>query len=167
MEEATKDAQLTINANIDTENAIKEAQDKLNSAKSQLTLTIKTNFDTQMDQIKDSTSGLISVFEAMEKGMSKTTDAMGNSILAFSVEAAESINNIYPGFIQGCNKLADGTFTMSQQMYNDFLDATNGMLTTDVNAKVQMIDNSIAKLEAERDTMNTISKLLKAKLKLI
>ncbi len=150
IEEGTRDAELLINKVEVAEEGIEQAQKDLDEANFTIEVTAKDRFSYQIDQIKNSANNLISVFEAIEDGVTISTDSMGNKFWAFSVEAVEAIEAIYPGFAANAKLLEDGTFTLTDSMYKAFFDSSNGQLAADADAKTAMLDNGIAMLKAKR-----------------
>lgn len=150
MNDATRDAQITIDAVAEAKDTIKNLQNDIDSKNKEIVITARVNFDTRLENIENSVDNIVAIYDAISKGVEETTDAMGNKIWGFSREAAKAIEAIYPGFIANAELLRDGTFALTDDMYQAFFDSANGQLAADTNSKAGMLQNIIIMLEQKK-----------------
>ena len=99
------------------------------------------NLTKQFEKIENSVNPLVDIFENIGKGIKKTFDESGNSVWSFSREAVDAINKVYPGFMSNLNLLKDGTFAVTEEMYQAILDAENGALAANTNTTAGKLQN--------------------------
>ena len=150
-EYGTKEAQEKIDTVDLAEQLIGSLQEDIDSSKAQLQINAELNFENQLNQIENSVDGIVSVFDAISDGVTQTTNSAGEQVWSFSREAAKAIESIYPGFIANAELLRDGTFALTDDMYQAFLDSSQGQLAVDADTKSQMLQNIITMLEQKRD----------------
>lgn len=151
IDEASKAARVYIDKEEQFEVDINEAQKALDDAVSKQPLYVKAQFDFQIDRIKNSTDNYVAVFDAIAKGVSHSTDEMGNSFWSFSIEASEAIDAIYPGFLANAEVVRDGTFKLNDEMYQSFFNMLNAEVAADGNGIAAMLENRIGYLESRRN----------------
>lgn len=149
-EYGTKEAQDKIDTVTLAEQLISSLQDDIDSSTAQLQINAELNFQNQLDQIENSVDGIVSVFDAISDGVSQTTNEAGEQVWSFSREAAKAIESIYPGFIANAELLRDGTFALTDEMYQAFYNSSQGQLAVDADTKSNMLQNLISLLEAKR-----------------
>ena len=149
-EYGTKEAQEKIDTVDLAEQLIGSLQEDIDSSKAQLQINAELGFDNQLTQIENSVDGIVSVFDAIADGVSQTTNDAGEQVWSFSREAAKAIESIYPGFIANAELLRDGTFALTDEMYQAFYDSSQGQLAVDADTKSQMLQNIITMLEEKR-----------------
>ena len=147
-----KDAEILISDVQVAEEAKTAAQKDLDNAEYQIQVQIELEKDYNLERIRSSADDIVSVYEAIEKGVKKTTDEAGNSYWSFSLEATKAIEAIYPGFMAQANVMRDGTFSLTQDMYNAFFGMENGILAANSDSLASRLQNNITMLESERDT---------------
>ncbi len=154
LDKAGKDARMTVQLESDTRGFIEEKQEELDDLKLSAEVFLEANFDKQLDALEGYTDDIVAVFDAIGKGVRKSTDDVGNSFYSLTVDAAKAIENMYPGFIamieENNGALRDGTYALTQDMYNAFFDSVNGQVAVDAKGKMQMIQNDITMLEGKR-----------------
>ena len=150
-EYGTKEAQEKIDTVNLAEKLIGSLQEDIDSSKTQLQINAELNFENQLTQIENSVDGIVSVFDAISDGVTQTTNSAGEQVWSFSREAAKAIESIYPGFIANAELLRDGTFALTDDMYQAFLNSSQGQLAVDADTKSQMLQNIITMLEQKRD----------------
>lgn len=150
LEEATADAEVLVNAVGDAQNLVDDLQNQIDSDEKTIILTAQIQFNNKLTAIENSVDDIVSIYEAMSKGIEATTNEIGEKVWGVSREAAQAIDSIYPGFIANAELLRDGSFALSEEMYQAFFDSANGQLAADTNSKAGMLANNIAILEAKK-----------------
>ncbi len=150
IEDATKDSQVTLDTVANAENIIEDCQNQIDEDNKSLIITAKVAFENQLENIEDSVDGIVSIFDAISKGVESTTNEAGEKVWGFSREAAEAIESVYPGFLANAQLLRDGTFALSEEMYQAFFDSANGQLSADTQSKAGMLQNIITILEQRK-----------------
>ena len=149
-EYGTKEAQEKIDTVELAEQLIGSLQEDIDSSTAQLQINAELNFQNQLNQIENSVDGIVTVFDAIADGVTQTTNQAGEQVWSFSREAAKAIESIYPGFIANAELLRDGTFALTDEMYQAFYDSSQGQLAVDADTKSNMLQNLISMLEAKR-----------------
>ena len=133
-------------ANLDEEK--KKIEDELQDVNAEVEIDLKIeaqkeieNLTKQFEKIENSVNPLVDIFENIGKGIKKTFDESGNSVWSFSREAVDAINKVYPGFMSNLNLLKDGTFAVTEEMYQAILDTENGALAANTNTTAGKLQN--------------------------
>lgn len=126
----------------------KQIQNKIGTQQ----IDLKLNIDTNLDKIQSYGDDWLSMYETMSKkgAIQKVADEMGNSFYELSEDVVLAFEKVYPGFIAGLNVMKDGTFTMTQEMYQDFFDLSQGRISLDTQAAAHAIQTQIAEVDARR-----------------
>ena len=120
----------------------------------QIEVELKVNF--QRDYIESYTDDWAKMYEAVSKkgAIQKQVDEIGNSFYTMSRDVAQSFEEIYPGFIRGLGMMKDGTFTMTQEMYEDFFGLSQGRIKLDTETAAHALEVEIQQLEHQRDELD-------------
>lgn len=150
MEKDTHDYKVKVDAVANADGMIESLQNEIERTKKEIVITARVNFDTRLSDIEGSVDNIVSIFDAISKGVEKTTNGVGEKVWGISREAAKAIESVYPGFIANAELLRDGTFALTDDMYQAFFDSANGQLAVDTQSKVGMLQNIIIMLEQKR-----------------
>lgn len=151
IEKGMTDAKATVDVVSGIEEQLEVKKKELESESNTFIINARVNFDNQLSNIESSTDGIVSIFEAIEKGVEKTTNEAGKTVYGFSLEAAQAIEEIYPGFMSNAQLLRDGTFALTEDMYKIFFDAAQGELSLDAQVKGGKLQNLIEELTAKKE----------------
>lgn len=152
LDNATRNSQILVDNVRVTEEGVDSLQDDLNSKSKKLIITARLQFQAELTSIEDSVDDIVNIFDAIKKGVSETTDAAGKKVWGFSLEAAQAIDALYPGFMTNAELLRDGTFQLTDDMYQAFFAADSGILSADAQSKMKLLENERAIVQAKIQT---------------
>ncbi len=135
-----------------TEKGLEELDKQIQNRIGTQQIDLKLNIDTNLDKIQSYGDDWLSMYETMSKkgAIQKVVDEMGNSFYELSEDVVLAFEEVYPGFIAGLNVMEDGTFTMTQEMYQHFFDLSQGRISLDTQAAAHAIQTQIAEVDARR-----------------
>lgn len=151
VEEGSRKAVIYINKEDQFDIDEKAAQDAIEKAVAENRIVVPVAIQANIDSLENVTDTYVQVFNAIAKGVSRTTDDMGNSFWTFSIEATKAIDAIYPGFMANAEVMRDGTFKINDEMYESFFNMMNAEVAADGNGIAAMLENRIHYLESRRD----------------
>ena len=109
------------------------------------------NLQDNFDKIADSVKPLTDIFDTLGKGIKKTFDESGKSVWSFSREAVQAVEKLYPGFMQNLDLLKDGTFAVTDEMYQSILNMENGALLANTESTAGRLKNLAEEAYAKAD----------------
>lgn len=139
-----------------SDSGIAELEKQIQNETDGLQIDVELKVDYQRDYIESYTDDWANMYEVIGKkgAIQKQVDEMGNSFYTMSREVVQAFDEIYPGFIRGLGKMKDGTFTMTQEMYNDFFDLSQGRIKLDTETAAHSLEIEIQQLEHQRDKLD-------------
>lgn len=152
VEEGMKDVKPTLDQFEVSQQAINDLENYINNIELEIAINAKLNFENQLKQIESSVDDIISVFDALKNGVTYDIDEMGNAMWKFSLDAVKAIDAMYPEFMDTMDMMADGTFVMTDEMYQAFFNAENGILAADAQAMGGILQNNIELLQSKKET---------------
>ena len=155
LEQQEIEVQLEI-TNLESEkNKLEKEFDEI-EANIQITLDIENQQEIKelqkiFDKITNSIEPLTDIFDALGKGIKKTFDESGKSVWSFSREAVQAVEQLYPGFMQNLDLLKDGTFAVTDEMYQSILNMENGALLANTESTAGRLKNLAEEAYAKAD----------------
>ena len=152
LEEGITDDRAVLSTQQAIQSNLDEATKQLKEAPLQLDINVQVKENLVLDALKDTTKQITNIFDIISKEVSSTFDSMGRKAWSFSQEAVDAVAAICPEFALSWEEIKDGQYIFSDEIYQDYLNMTNGILALRKGEIESRIDEVIAakKLEKEK-----------------
>lgn len=152
LEEGITDDRAVLSTQQAIQSNLDEATKQLKEAPLQLDINVQVKENLVLDALKDTTKQITNIFDIISKEVSSTFDSMGRKAWSFSQEAVDAVAAICPEFALSWEEIKDGQYIFSDEIYQDYLNMTNGILALRKGEIESRIDEAIAakKLEKEK-----------------
>lgn len=147
-----------------------ELNKKIQNAINSKELTAVLNIQFQIERMENVTDKYVNFFKAIKDGAQQATNEAGESVWHFSRESINAISAIYPEFKKNAEVLRDGTFQVSEEMYQATLGRVQKELFVDKQGLVKrlqaLIEYDKAMIAEDQTKLELAEKIASGEVKL-
>lgn len=132
------------------QDAIEEAQNKIDEQKQKVVIYTQL----QLESIESTFDTYNTLVQKIANGVTDGYDSAGNKIKKMTNEVRLAIRGLYPEFDKQLTLMEDGTFAVTESIYDEFFNLEHGKIALDTEATKTQLENQKTLLIEQRNKID-------------